>query len=183
MKQLLAVTIFILVVVGTAYAPDELKFAVYVAVQCDNGDIEASLASHIKRELRSLKDVLLVSENADNYENHYELRIVAVESTYKTGMKTGSVALAYFWAERFVHSPHYKHHISNESKKILESHYSSLIFISTMFGVITDDRENLASMCKSVVVSFDTYELERIRKIVRSSHEIGQKIMQEYNSR
>ena len=62
MKRLLAISIFVFIFVGNAYAPDVVDFHVYVDVNCEDEDTKVSIESYIKRELRSLQDVKILVE-------------------------------------------------------------------------------------------------------------------------
>ena len=165
MKQLLIffILMFIVGFIPNAYAPDKLKFHVHLDVTCEHKDTKAFIESHIKREIRSLQDVRFVSESAENYNNIFDLWIVAIEPTYKSGSKVGNIILAYGWREKFSNS-YIRKSISEESWKVLEP-IRSLIYINPRSVLLTDDTEDLDKMCKTLVVTFDTEALERIRKL------------------
>ena len=71
MKRFLTVSIlvFLAVFIGNVYAPDEQKFKVYVDVDVNTSEknkiTENSIKSFIKRELRSINDVVVVKQPED----------------------------------------------------------------------------------------------------------------------
>ena len=169
-KLTIAFTAILLICfVNLSYAPEPLKFAVHVSVTCDNPSVKASIESHVKRELRSLQDVLLVSAQAKNYFYIYELRFVAVEHHYKnSGQKSGGISIAYLFLQKFNDSYTKNVLLSAQSRKAIEPFIDN-IFYEHRFGVQIYNTENIDKMCKSFVVDFDTDTLERIRKIRRQN--------------
>lgn len=153
--------------VNISYAPEPLKFAVHVSVTCDDPSVKATIESHIKRELRSLQDVLLVSPLAENYTYIYDISVVALKGTYRvSGRETGGIAVGYQFNRRFNCSYVKNHLMSKESwNAIGELRHNMSLF--TNHGVITDDTRDLPVACKRLIVSFDTVELEPIRKMDR----------------
>ena len=138
------------------------KIAVHVSVACKNRDVKASIESHLKRELRSLQDVLLVSKYAKDYRYLFELRIVAVESHYTSGQKTGGIAISFLFIEKL--GNFIKNRISTQSQKAIEPIIDNIHYIHNV-GVISDDTRNVSESCKSIIVDFDTGVLEPIREI------------------
>ena len=93
------------------------KFEVEVLVQCDDENTKAFIESHIKRELRSLRDVEVARFG------EYELSIIAIEFEYKTsGRKSGEIALAYMVARQFDFVPTVKNYLMhmNQAQRIVK---------------------------------------------------------------
>lgn len=148
------------------------KFEVELSVTCDDDNTKAFIESHIKRELRSLQDVEIVDTGK------YKLSIVAVAPTYKSsGQKTGSIAVSYTFLKQF--------YPTSVFKKLLDTHQKgtkaydemrdllySYDIVSEFFslyhyphhGIRTGDTDDLDSICKNIVVRFDTQILEPDRK-------------------
>lgn len=136
------------------------KFKVYVHITCRDINTKASIESHVKRELRSLQDVQNVAKSEDAY---YELRIVALESVYKqNGRNTGDISVAYMSARKFRLSA-FKNSLTNAGWESLKDLDDGLYFPPTL-GVQTAMTTDIDKISKSIVVYFDTVELEPIRK-------------------
>ncbi len=61
----------------------------HVSVTCDNENIKNSINSNVKRELRSLTDVIIVEREKATW----FIEIVAIENHYVSGKKSGDVSI------------------------------------------------------------------------------------------
>ena len=98
MKQLLTISILVLIFVGNAYAPDEHKFKVCVVV--DENDEDKTeiqiIRSHMKRELRILGDVEIVDVKG-NWE--YLISIDTLGQDHQDGTKTNNTGISHIGLE------------------------------------------------------------------------------------
>lgn len=117
------------------------KFRIYVSVDHENENTEALMSSWIKRELRSLGDVRIVSFDAAAY----IFSVVAIEGATVTGRKTGSIAMAIAFYMRSSTNP--------------DLYYRPNLWVQT--GGI----ENLERLCKRIVAGIDANRLEPIREL------------------
>ena len=116
------------------------KFKVYVNVNCDDENTKSLIQSYIKRELRSLGDVIIISFD----DARYILTIIAVEPTYKaTGRKTSGIAISSTFLRKTPSDDFY---------------YPYLM-------LYTDDIKELEGLCKSIVADIDTSNLEPVREL------------------
>ena len=95
MERYLVFSIFIclLMCVDSAYAPEPQKFKIYVSVSAEKEDETERniIESHVKRELRLLGNVVIVSKD-DDWEIRTMINILGMK--FKDGTKTGSVSIA-----------------------------------------------------------------------------------------
>jgi hypothetical protein len=118
------------------------KFKVHVNVAADDENTKSLMQSWIKREFRSLGDVRIVSR----VDASYILNVVAVEPTLKaSGRKSGDIAVGSVFFQRSVTDPD--------------------LYYAPDLVVMTDDTEDLESLCKSIVATIDTDRLESIREL------------------
>lgn len=114
------------------------KFKVHVNVNCDDEDNKSLMQSYIKRELRSLGDVLIVGPG----DALFILTIVTVESTYPdTGAGSGDIATGVMFLSKTPDGDYY---------------YPNLL-------VCSHNTEHLERVCKDLVAKIDTQEFEPIR--------------------
>lgn len=143
-----AVTIFFFLAFGLSIespvADAAEKYKVSVGVSVDDENTKTFIESHIKRELRSLQDVAIVGfEDA-----RYKIDIVAVELTYKaTGRKSGAIAIGYNFL--------IKHYLTDNA------------YYEPILGVQTSSTDELDTMCKSIITTFNIYILEPAREVDR----------------
>ena len=124
----------------TPHAQVPSKFKIYVSVSYDDEHIKSLIQSYIKREIRSLGDVLVVGRD----DAQYFLSIVAIERTYReTGRKSGAIAFAYMFTKKTPAGDYY---------------FPEL-------WVAINDITDLEKSCKSIVVGIDTSTLEPIREL------------------
>ena len=173
MKRLLTLTILVFIVgfIGNAYAPDEQKFKVYVNVTCDNTGTKSLFESHIKRELRALQDVDIISETETKSGEifpYYRLRLTV-------RVQLGIFAAAYVFDEPFYRSTAFEELVEAMKKKSL--HCSSQLFnIITntvvdnslvnlyQVGVLTGKIEDIPISCVDLIAGIDTEVLEKARE-------------------
>lgn len=116
------------------------KFRIHVAVAVDDENTKNLISSWIKRDLRNLGDVRIVSFD----DAAYILGVVAVEPTLKaTGRKAGDIAIGTAVSRRSGTDP-------------------ALYHVPDLW-VFTDDTEDLEGLCKSIVATMDTRTLEPVR--------------------
>ena len=118
------------------------KFRIHVGVTSEDEHTKSLIQSWIKREFRSLSDVSIVSFD----DASHILSVVAVESTLEaSGRKTGDIAIGYmFYMRSGAHSD---------------------LYYRPDLGVHTDDTTDLEGLCKSIVATMDTRNLEPIREL------------------
>ena len=165
MKRLLAISIFVFIFVGNAYAPDVVDFHVYVDVNCEDEDTKVSIESYIKRELRSLQDVKILVEpetEPEDGKHLFYIFVLAIEHKKEMG-KTGGISFSYLFLEKFSLSA-FKDIISEDSWKMLSIFASMNLFSESRNGLQIGNTENIDKLCKSLVVIFDTEILESRRK-------------------
>ena len=118
------------------------EFTIHVSVNCDDIHTQPLMQSWIKRELRSLGDVRIV-----NFDKAlYIFRIAAVEPKYKTtGRKAGNIAVA--------------------SMFFMKSTFHANLYYEPQLRVFADNTKNLEDLCKHIVASTDTHDLEPVREL------------------
>ena len=125
-----------------SFAQKSSKFKVHVGVSSEDEHTKSLIQSWIKRDLRSLGDVVIVGFD----DSQWVLAIVAVETTYQaTGRKSGGIAIGSMFLR--------KAGISNGLY-----YYPDLL-------VSTDDTKDLEQLCKGIVADLDTRRLEPIREL------------------
>ena len=157
MKKLLTLSIvmttFMLVFIGQA--ADSPRFKVSVVVGSDDKNTKAFIESHIKRELRSLRDVDVVKNNTET--NDFHIMITA------TGSKNGTIA---------IFSNFYNYFNDDDIKTLMNQ--EDLRFVKLLLNVELRTRtekyvrfsraEDLDELCKDIVVYFDTEKLDPLRQ-------------------
>ena len=138
------------------------KFRVHVSVTCDDESLKNSVESHIKRELRSLGDVIIDIVGLDTYKIH----VVLVEPTYKnTGTKTGNVSIAVLFLRRFDSRPLLNKYVKAGFKGDAAFETISLYhFKPEGLRVAYWTRNNIKQYCQELVANFDIQMLEKARQ-------------------
>ena len=130
------------------------RFKVQVSVTCEEKNVKTLVESFIKRELRDLQDVDIVS-----LEPHHELVILLTEPIFKgTSTKMGHVIAAVNYLTLFY-----------QEDMIVGA--TELPDISGPFGcsyppallIHTGNRNNLQDLCQIIIANFDTQILEKQR--------------------
>ena len=157
MKKLLILSIvmttFMLVFIGQA--ADRPQFKVSVVVGCDDKNTKAFIESHIKRELRSLRDVDVVKNDMET--NDFHIMIIAI------GSKNGTIA---------IFSNFYNYFNDDDIKRLMnqEDFRFVKILLNVELGTRTEKyvrfstTEDLDELCKDIVVYFDTEKLDPLRQ-------------------
>ena len=118
------------------------KFKVHVSVSCADENTKSLIQSYIKRELRSLGDVLIIGRD----DAQYILTILVLELTYKaTGKKTGNIAMS--------------------STFLTKARRSAGLFYYPCIGLNKGSTRDLDRICQEYVADLDTSELEPIREL------------------
>ena len=116
------------------------KFKVYVSVDCEDERIKSLIQSQIKRELRSLGDVLVVGFD----DARYILSMVTMELEHEaTHRKTGAIAIGSMFLR----------------KTPSEDFYFPDLWVSA------GDTKEVERLSKSLVAQIDTQHFERIREL------------------
>lgn len=118
---------------------------------------KAAIESYIKRELRALQYVDIVTKWIDVT---HLLKIVAIEDELTSGRKTG-YTIAFCYYRRVDRPPRYEQLDEVDS-------YLRLMKIAAVFppdlGLVTGGTNDLKELCERVVVKFDIGLLEPTRK-------------------
>lgn len=150
--------IFIVFIGATAQAsdlddPKDKLIKVQFSFNADS-NIENRVDSYIKRELRSLGDIVIVEQNGD-----WELDIIVMEATTKGGYKSGIVVSVAILNKILRGSiwdliePDEKDDNPNRTKINITDHWLRI-----------GPEETLKSICEKIVADFDTMHLEPFRK-------------------
>ena len=153
MKQLLTISILVLIFVGNAYAPDEQKFKVCVVV--DENDEDKTeiqiIRSHMKRELRILGDVEIVDVKG-NWE--YLISIDTLGQDHQDSTKTNNISIAITYHIR----------VPKFWFKIYDFKYPDIPMRYIATEMANWHKNSLPALCVSVVDSFDGGILQPARK-------------------
>ena len=131
---------------------EKVLIRVRVMVQAD-ADIQSSIESQLKRDLRALGDVILVNENPD-----FEIRVIAMESMTKEKEKTG-IAFATVFLRPYVRSG-IPEMISSRCKGDPESNraaghlQNSQIYRDHLLQIGSPN--DIEQICKDIVYTFKT---------------------------
>ena len=169
MKQLmLAIIVTILVLISTGQDAslqvssknealkllETYRFKVQVSVTCEDKNMKTLVESFIKRELRDLQDVDIVSLKPDR-----QLTILLTEPTFKgTATKMGHVIAAVNYLRLF----YLEDMIPDFPKYPLKTIPSSCEYPPEL-SIYTGNRNNLRDLCQIIVANFDTQILEKQR--------------------
>lgn len=157
MHHLMLVLAF-LMVHATALAQDGEPLEALVTVTASEGD-EDLVESYLRREIRSLGDVNIVSDVNDVSVMGFELRVVAMRLNNLNGLHTGYVL-------SFVHLLHRRDQIEpipNATQDFKDVWYDTEMGFDESFqghGVQIVGADDLQEGCARVVAAFDTDLLE-----------------------
>lgn len=166
MKKILTlttVTILTFGFIGQAADDEDNRFKVDVNVTCKDENTKAAVESYIKRELRALRDVDIVTKfdktslinSLLNKDATYFLDIVVVK-------RIVGYSIAYCYYRRIAPPPRLDH-ISGQVRDYLRG--VELLAVSPpILGIETGPTDSLKTMCERIVVNFDTGLLEFIRE-------------------
>ena len=162
-----AIAMFMLVYIGQI-ADSQLKadiqfelprFKVNVSVSAEDEFTKSLIESHIKRELRSLKDVDVVPAS----EAFYFFRLVAIEGRYTTGVKTGSISIASSYFRR-IQIPDFM--LNPDHEEAWATLYANTIFTESSLFCQHYPTNELERACKNIVATFDQKQLEINRTLL-----------------
>lgn len=152
---------------GNAQQVAPLTFNVSVNVACENEAMKVVTESHIKRELRSLGDVHINSQ--DTLITH-ALYTTVIENAREVIGKDGTLAMATIFTELL-----YPYHILKDNlphqqyMNVMDSLVSQNAF-SPVFQdykqsfLVTGETLDLATFCKNTVAAFDGTVLQKLRE-------------------
>lgn len=134
-----------------------LRFKVAVLVSCENESAKSLMESYIKRELRSLGDVQIVGNHLKNPLWEHLIDIHGLEMKYKSGAKTGSLAIC---TQFFSIVPHTHFH------ELWQEHYKEFPAVTVPLSTTSyHPVDRLDSFSKSAVAYFDTNKLQLLRDL------------------
>ncbi|MGR6799591.1 hypothetical protein ACU6VJ_17220 [Sphaerotilus sulfidivorans] len=139
-------------------AQEGSRFRISVDVSCDDQALKSQLTSFVNRELRALRDVDIVTTNAN-----YKVQIVAIAVTLRNGNNVGNaVSLVisspigdWNWALSNTLSP--------ESKKAIAAMLASQYSLDD-HRLLVGAVDGLQQQITQVIVDFDATTLEPSRK-------------------
>ena len=141
----------------------KISFRVKVKITADY-EIENSVKSYLKRELRDLGDIILTDQNPD-----WELSFIAIIgktlSGYKSGIFMSMVALETYKPAAVDHlltQWRINDKIKEDVKRLTIGLYSFSNHV-----VRIGSEQDIKSMCSSLIANFDTNNLEPRRKMYR----------------
>ena len=160
MKKLLilsiAMTTFMLVFIGQA--ADKPRFKVSVNVACDNKNTESFIESHIKRELRSLRDVNVVE--FDLKTNDFNIRIAAGKDRI-FGTESIYMLTSFY---NFFGDDDVRTIMNFRDPQALKFALNATLGLRIDTYPLFDKVDNLDKVCKQIIVSFDTEKLDPLRQ-------------------
>ena len=128
------------------------KFEIAVLVECDDKNMKAFIESHIKRELRSIRDVDVSALDLEM--SDFMIGILAVETE-------NIIAVSYtftdFWNDDDVEWLRRGTEFDNDTLKFVLNHQ---LGTRTHQYLQISMRWNLEELCKQVIVNFDTEMLK-----------------------
>ena len=133
------------------------RFKVNVSVSVKDELTKSFIESHIKRELRSLRDPIDVVPFSEAL---YFLRLTVVESSYLTGGKTGDISIATCY---FMRSQTPDFMINPDHKEAWKTLYANTTFTEPTLLCHQYPKGRWEEACKSIVASFDQNLLEKTR--------------------
>jgi hypothetical protein len=149
---------------GFSQEKDIEKLSIRVKLACSAQDnIRGEVESYLRRELRSLNDVILVDENPD-----LEVRIIAMEQKTTDGIKVGlvfSVVVLEPMADTIKFWVMSQGKIAYDKLAFMDKLKDDLrIYAYKAHWVRTGPIEELRSICQKIVARFDIDHLEEARK-------------------
>ena len=148
MRNLIYVMLIVLLPLTLA-SQTQHRFKVYVAVHGDDETTTGLLTSHLKRELRALRDVDIVGWDGDW---DYVIRVTYLERETAGGVKTGELSIANTMEARIA-----KFNLKDNIKDI------KVVLFPGNLGVAYWDKDNLQEWCISRAGFFNDDYLEAAR--------------------
>ena len=167
------ITVVLLALAGsTVFAQEERpKFSarVQVSVGSKEGEIagstlETDAASYIKRELRSLGDVVISDQDP-----RYYIEVLPMAMTYKSGRPAGSIAISVVVGERLTKTLAgriLKRYLKAEGGVFYDDFLLPLVsieYLARTHRIYSGGREDLRSLCERLVAAFDSETIEPAR--------------------
>lgn len=151
----------------------------HVVVLCvgDDDSPKNLVKSYVKRELRALGDVTLISRDLAiaRADTVYFISIIVLELRNKAGVKTGVFAMSYCFYERFEFLKDMKLTALNEGDRaglrILGNKYC--YSEPSDYLQVGGTKEHLETCCKGLVADFDVKQLEPIRELLQRQRHIS----------
>ena len=140
-----------------SHAQASHKIKVFVSVDCKDENTKNLMQSWIKRELRSLGDVVIETGN----DASYILKVLAIESEWQGAGKTGNMAVAVNFLQ------------------VCRAPHPITCFFEPKLLVFSFGTEDLERMCKVIVAEFDTQTLDP----ERIAREVADEILRETYSK
>ena len=150
--------------------PEERKYVVGILIDCDDESLKNYVESHLKRELRSLKDVQIAANLAETYYAEYLIIINLLEIKFQSGKKSGFVAVAasymQCWQGEKLMATINKDFIKEESKEFAFVYFSrmGLVYMPSEMLVAHLRRDNMDKYCKDFIADFDIKMLDKARQ-------------------
>ena len=163
--------------------PNNIKFIVSTQIKCDDENTKQWISSYIKRELRSLGDVIIFDEMNNNSTNLeaidklYKLELIAIE-LIKGNNKTGGIVISVVHAKYIpsLADPFFADTLSPEMRQAIANHLADRaaadkkVFLN-LYRLLnstlhTGNKTDLSNICKDIVTAFDitTLQVARERK-------------------
>ncbi len=156
MKRLILLVLIYLTIGIPVTLSEKRVFRVEVSVDCKDDTMESLIESYVKRELRSLGDVEVISTNPE-----LQIVIAGMRDKTKGGRDLGySLAVAYTMQHTV---PFFV--LRKDISHWMKAAYLSPVYEFSGLQVSGGSWEALQSTCQSVVASFDTGRLEPLRKM------------------
>ena len=162
MKKFYILTLLMLIfIVGDTYAPQQVvveppKFPVGVYVTCDDESLKNFIESHLKRELRALRDVEVVDGVI------FHIHILVVKHTYESGRKMGTVSLATMFLKLYDFHPLTPYMTHDQILAMMRDH--GAFYYSPKLLLSITSKEKIKEWCEETVANFDIEMLEPERK-------------------
>ena len=158
--RIMLICLFLLMSVSFTGAQNnsQSKFVVRCVVNANEEGIKSEVASYLKRELRSLGDVV-ITEDVWNYD--YKLDVIILHPKYKSsGTKAEQISCAYLGIKRF--------RVSDLTIKLPKEHFDTVFDLTWQLYSYPElfilevgrERTELKLLCQEIVAEFDTKLLE-----------------------
>ena len=157
MKKLMTLSIVMttLMLVFIGQAADRSQFKVSVAVYSDDKNTISFIESHIKRELRSLRDIDVVEHDMET--NDFYIRIITPGSI-------GRTIYIFYDVYNYFNDDDIKTLMNGEDLRGIKILLNVQLARRTYNSLLTGTTEDLDKICKEIVVDFDTKMLAPLRQ-------------------
>lgn len=157
--------LFPFVLLATQSQAEEIeKYSARVQVEVHAGEQTSTIASYLKRELRSLGDVEIVENNSE-----WLIRIRAEELLYENGVKAGAIAVSTVIVRPFDNRS-FSRFLQPKYKDVGSYFTSGLV---SFYGqkLMLGPTSNLQEVCRNIIADFDSGILDGERKNFRTLQE------------